>query len=180
MAKRKKSNQPSPDDPPTISLGKEAWLTIATCQALTQLDLSLTAIVFRDANGQRGELAFTDVLGFLVEKEAPSQNWGELIEGYAYLYCTAQGLETAPLPTEQVEELLRRNGVELGLAFILDEKPLFLNREGLHVVGTPNPRWSDAVVAYFREHKVPEFPEMNSDEFKKWASQAIARVKTGG
>ena len=107
------------------------------------------------------------------------EKWVEMIEGFAYLYCTVNGIATAPIPDEQVEALLDRNGVDLRQAFLLEDNPMFLNCDGLFVVGTPNPRWSDAVVAYFRMHGIPEFPKMDSDECRKWVSEAIVRLSAG-
>jgi hypothetical protein len=65
MAKPKKSRRTLANDQTIIHLGKEATLIMATCQALTQLDLSISAVGFIGGDGQEGQLAFSDVLEFL-------------------------------------------------------------------------------------------------------------------
>jgi len=179
MAKPKKSRRTLANDQAITQLGKGASLIMATCQALTQLDLSISAVGFIGGDGQEGQVAFSDVLEFLNKNEVPPEKWVETIEGFAYLYCTVNGIAIAPIPDEQVEALLDRNGVDLRQAFLLEDNPMFLNCDGLFVVGTPNPRWSDAVVAYFRMHGIPEFPKMDSDECRKWVSEAIVRLSAG-
>lgn len=87
---------------------------------------------------------------FLHQYNLTTEEWPEAVEGYIYPYCNVHGIQTTPISTEQVKQLLKHNGVDLRLAFLVDGNALFLSREGLQMVGGQNsPRWKEAIVAYF-------------------------------